>query len=861
MDWKSRRRSENVSDYVEPSLLQQIKNLIAGQQYTGPFADSRTPGQAFQDFVRAGNSFNAPLATQIVPAGMLPSAPKNVPGPYPDAYKWSVPTNVDKYAPQLANVGTKASKNLALTPAQVIAGEMPGRLQGATQEERMAEALMIASVIVNRAIGTNQTLENIVSGKKPDGRYEFSAYNTNIANRAENLELAQMALDEILANGPTTKATHYVTPAADDWHQRQLTPVENASRWHNVYVSPAGRSIYGPDGKTVPMDVALIDAQFAPTADNPVATRVAPDVVALAGNQPTAPAKPSGARKMVGSPELPSVADRILVDQENKALAAQEEKSSRDAIAAQQKAAADALAPHSVQTVKLDAAGNQIAPGYEGATSVVGKQPSVAFPQDDRPYDFNGIQRGPARTLDVERNRQVERYGLPPLPDMSTINPELARAIQQSVSQYASRPNQQATAAYDDAMAGSGMPPAPTPQIQMDVLAPLEQRYAQAQQIAARNDLQKGARGPQAPAPYNPGPPSAQPGSLATGGGGGVNDWRLAEEVIRNWGDHPNSAGYKPTQQITAIPSNTDDAYYNQQVSVGPGRGFASPPRGGVTNPWSNPVEAVPALPTVPAASTRSVQPSSPAPTPLSTAPPPYTPGAKAPSYSYADYYPAAAAVPPAPPPSNQPSKWSNIADQRLAEAQRPNYGPASNQYAPPGFVLGGIAKPSPAKVSPPAPADYDAANKAYFEKSAQALPKSMTEEEWNIATMTDPTLNKALGWELQPRAGKQPPVDRPPPAPPAAPTIAAIEKAISGGPAMASIPSAAQIAASLAQQTAQGYMVAPGGNMIDAQGFTYGGPGFGTPTPGGPGWGFTGAGPSWGNGWNDYSGYGYSLF
>lgn len=124
-----------------------------------------------------------------------------------------------------------------------------------------ADMRAVASAMVNRANALGVPLESVVSVPS-----EFNAYGRSLpagVNAYRNL--AEQALNDVLANGPTHTGTFYATPNAAGNLPRGLREVTSTAG-HRYFEDPQNRSIMTADGYRTPSLTA-----FAPTqqAQNP----------------------------------------------------------------------------------------------------------------------------------------------------------------------------------------------------------------------------------------------------------------------------------------------------------------------------------------------------------------------------------------------------------------------------------------------------------------------------------------------------------------------------------------------------------------------------------------------------------------
>lgn len=145
--------------------------------------------------------------------------------------------------------------------ARSVTDVILGEAVSGTPEKRFADMKAIASVMVNRARSLGVPLETVVQNQR-----EFNAYNKPLpAGVGAYRNLAQQAIDDVLANGPVHNATFYATPAAKGNLPKGL--VEETRTGGHVYFSdPKNRAIGTAVGYRQPDAVAA--AQYAGINEN-----------------------------------------------------------------------------------------------------------------------------------------------------------------------------------------------------------------------------------------------------------------------------------------------------------------------------------------------------------------------------------------------------------------------------------------------------------------------------------------------------------------------------------------------------------------------------------------------------------------
>jgi hypothetical protein len=132
----------------------------------------------------------------------------------------------------------------AKSVVDVVLGEAGGR----TRTERFADMLGIASVIANRAELTGATWDSIVSAKK-----QFNAFNKALPPGAiAYKDLAQQAIDQVMAQGPIHNATFFATPAAAHRLPGGLARVTQTKKGHQYFSDPRNRAIATANGYVAP---------------------------------------------------------------------------------------------------------------------------------------------------------------------------------------------------------------------------------------------------------------------------------------------------------------------------------------------------------------------------------------------------------------------------------------------------------------------------------------------------------------------------------------------------------------------------------------------------------------------------------
>lgn len=123
----------------------------------------------------------------------------------------------------------------ARSVAEVIAGEAVS----GTPEQRMADMRAIASVIANRAQSLGITPQEVVANSR-----EFNAYNRSLPPGVGQgiIDMAQQAIDDVAATGPTNNATFYATPSAVGNLPGGLS-FEDQTTGHQYFSDPQNRAI------------------------------------------------------------------------------------------------------------------------------------------------------------------------------------------------------------------------------------------------------------------------------------------------------------------------------------------------------------------------------------------------------------------------------------------------------------------------------------------------------------------------------------------------------------------------------------------------------------------------------------------
>lgn len=147
--------------------------------------------------------------------------------------------------------------------AQSVTDVILGEAVSGSPAKRYEDMKAIASVMVNRARSLGVPLETVVQNQR-----EFNAYNNPLpAGASAYRNLAQQAIDDVLANGPVHNATFYATPAAKGNLPKGL--VEETRTGGHVYFSdPKNRAIGTAVGYRRPDPVAA--AQYAGINENNV---------------------------------------------------------------------------------------------------------------------------------------------------------------------------------------------------------------------------------------------------------------------------------------------------------------------------------------------------------------------------------------------------------------------------------------------------------------------------------------------------------------------------------------------------------------------------------------------------------------
>lgn len=122
------------------------------------------------------------------------------------------------------------------------------------------DMLGIASVIVNRAMATGATLEDVVSAKG-----QFDAYGRSVPKGTTKFrDQAQAALEEVLTKGPTTPAMFYATPAATKNLPKGLELAQETAG-HQYFTDPANRAIAVGDSYVQP-DLSAVATAYGDPA-------------------------------------------------------------------------------------------------------------------------------------------------------------------------------------------------------------------------------------------------------------------------------------------------------------------------------------------------------------------------------------------------------------------------------------------------------------------------------------------------------------------------------------------------------------------------------------------------------------------
>lgn len=107
-----------------------------------------------------------------------------------------------------------------------------------SRKDRWDDQLSIASAIVNRAVQTGQSIEDVVGIQS-----QFNAYNKALPSGADKfVSMAQKALDHVIQNGPVHQGTFYATPAAVKNLPSGLVEVASTTG-HKYFTDPLNRAI------------------------------------------------------------------------------------------------------------------------------------------------------------------------------------------------------------------------------------------------------------------------------------------------------------------------------------------------------------------------------------------------------------------------------------------------------------------------------------------------------------------------------------------------------------------------------------------------------------------------------------------
>ncbi len=113
-----------------------------------------------------------------------------------------------------------------------------GEAASGSPAKRYADMKAIASTIVNRARALGVTPDQVVANSR-----EFNAYGRSLPAGVDSYRsLAQQALDDVAANGPSHSGTFYATPNAAGNLPKGLKQ-ETATAGHNYYSDPQNRAI------------------------------------------------------------------------------------------------------------------------------------------------------------------------------------------------------------------------------------------------------------------------------------------------------------------------------------------------------------------------------------------------------------------------------------------------------------------------------------------------------------------------------------------------------------------------------------------------------------------------------------------
>lgn len=177
-----------------------------------------------------------------------------------------------------------------------------GEATHGTKAQRLEDMKAIASVIENRAAALGVSIQDVISAPS-----QFDAYGKSLPPGVEAYrDLAEQAIAEVRAFGPTHAGTFYATPSATKNLPSGLQPVSQ-TKGHVYFDDPKNRSIATAQGYKTPnkdMMVASIDplqytgaaapasAKAAPYSQNPFdalfsATQTAP-AIDLASIEPSA---------------------------------------------------------------------------------------------------------------------------------------------------------------------------------------------------------------------------------------------------------------------------------------------------------------------------------------------------------------------------------------------------------------------------------------------------------------------------------------------------------------------------------------------------------------------------------------------
>lgn len=143
----------------------------------------------------------------------------------------------------------------ARTVTDVVMGEAGGK----TAAQRFNDMKHIASVMVNRALATGTTIEDVALN-----RSQFNAFGKRLPAGVEKYRnLAQKAIEDVLTNGPVTDATYYATPAAKKNLPKGLD-AETKTASHEYFSDPHGRAIVTRQG-AMPVSYQPSSIQNVPT--------------------------------------------------------------------------------------------------------------------------------------------------------------------------------------------------------------------------------------------------------------------------------------------------------------------------------------------------------------------------------------------------------------------------------------------------------------------------------------------------------------------------------------------------------------------------------------------------------------------